>query len=75
MTRWFRPRNEKRWVSVSEDGYYAIGPRRMDLTDGPYEAFHIAALWASPERIGLGAEITDAQRICDEHRERNGAPA
>lgn len=70
--QWHTPRAGQ-WASKSADGYYAIGPRNKTLDGDPYEAFYIEALWAIPKRIGLGCELTDAQRVCDEHHERPGA--
>jgi hypothetical protein len=63
----------------SSDGYYGIalgqlqgdGSHRMSR----YSAFHIEALWAKPAPIGGGPSLTEAKQVCDQHREREGAPA
>lgn len=77
--KWIEQRGTSSFTWKSVDGYYGIAREQLQ-GDGShrstrFSAFHIEALWATPAPIGGGASLIEAQQVCDQHRERNDAPA
>lgn len=67
--RWLTPCSPD-WVRKSECGHYGIA---IEKGSTRYDAYHIEALWATPEVIDDAPTIEAAQAICESHFRRTPA--
>lgn len=66
--QWMTPREQTSpWLSKSVDGVYLVGQAVM----GSYGAYRVERATGNPVQIGNGGSMTEAQELCEQHRQRN----